>query len=101
MAPEGEEDASRKRKGRRTRKHGPMPPLKSSDIRRMLRHDGWFEVKGGRHENWEHGSKPGKVQLSVDWSGVKIGSDPFKGLLRQTGWSKKDAIRIYWESRGK
>jgi predicted RNA binding protein YcfA (HicA-like mRNA interferase family) len=76
-----------------------LPPLKSSDFERMLRFDGWYEVKGGRHPNWEHATKRGKVQLPDNWANVKTGHDTFKGILAQTGWSKADAIRIYWESR--
>ena len=84
---------------KRTKKFQPLPPLKSTDFARMLRFDGWHEVKGGRHPNWEHPTKAGKVQLPENWTGVKTGHDTFKGILRQTGWSKVDAIRLYWESR--
>jgi predicted RNA binding protein YcfA (HicA-like mRNA interferase family) len=76
-----------------------LPPLKSADFERMLRHDGWVEAKGGRHPNWEHPEKPGKAQLPENWTGVKTGHDTFKGILRQTGWSKDEAIALYWASR--
>jgi len=89
----------RKRNRKRSKKYQPLPPLKSSDFARMLRHDGWGETKGGRHPCWEHPTKPGKVQLPENWTGVKTSHDTFKGVLAQTGWSKQDAIRIYWESR--
>ena len=81
------------------RKNQPPPPLKSSDFRRMLRHDGWNEIKGGSHPCWEHPTKKGKVQLPNNWTGVKTSHQTFKGLLAQTGWLKQEAIRIYWESR--
>lgn len=76
-----------------------LPPLKSSDFAKMLRHDGWFEVRGGTHPNWEHPERPGKVQLPNNWTGVRPGHETFRGILQQTGWLKKDAIRLYWESR--
>jgi predicted RNA binding protein YcfA (HicA-like mRNA interferase family) len=87
------------KKTKRGNKLPPLPPLKTSDFRRMLRHDGWHEVKGGNHPNWEHPTKPGKVQLPDYWTGVKTSHDAFKGILRQTGWSKQEASRLYWESR--
>jgi predicted RNA binding protein YcfA (HicA-like mRNA interferase family) len=65
----------------------------------MLRKDGWVEVKGGTHPNWEHSTKPGKVQLPNYWTGVKTSHDTFKGILRQTGWTKEEAISLYWSSR--
>lgn len=84
---------------RQRRKLQPPPPLTSADFARMLRHDGWIEVKGGRHPNWEHPTKRGKVQLPNNWTGVKPSHSTFKGILSQTGWSKQQAIRLYWESR--
>jgi predicted RNA binding protein YcfA (HicA-like mRNA interferase family) len=86
-------------KFKRGNKPPPLPPLKSSDFERMLRADSWYETKGGRHPNWEHPTKPGKVQLPDYWTGVKTGSNPFRGVLAQTGWTKTEAIRLYWESR--
>lgn len=80
-------------------KSGKLPPLTGADFARMLRHDGWFEVKGGSHRNWRHPEKPGKAQTSDKWSGVKTGHQTFKGVLAQTGWSKKEAIAIYWDCR--
>lgn len=95
------------KKPKRGKKPQPPPPLKSSDIEKMLRADGWQEVKGGTHPNWEHPTKPGKVQLphywtgvkTSYWTGVKTSHDTFKGILRQTGWTKADAIALYWSSR--
>jgi predicted RNA binding protein YcfA (HicA-like mRNA interferase family) len=87
------------KKIKRGKKYPTLPPLKSADIAKMLRFDGWYEVKGGNHPNWEHKTKPGKVQLPDYWTGVKTSHETFKGLLRQTGWSKADAIRLYWDSR--
>lgn len=80
-------------KGRR------LPPLTTADVVRMLRYDGWLEVKGTTHRNFEHPTKPGKVQVSPGWVGVKPGSNPWRGLLAQTGWSKDELMRTYWASR--
>jgi predicted RNA binding protein YcfA (HicA-like mRNA interferase family) len=90
----GDNDVVKKKNGTR------LPPLTSADITRMLRLDGWAEARAGRHPNWKHPTKPGKVQLPENWTGVKTSHDTFKGLLRQTGWTKADAIRLYWASRG-
>ena len=80
-------------------RHNPLPPLKSSDIERMLRADDWFETKGGRHPCWEHPTKSGKVQLPNNWVGVKTSSQAFKGICAQTGWTKAIATELYWASR--
>lgn len=80
-------------KGRR------LPPLKTSYVVRMLRHDGWYEVKQTTHRNFRHPHKPGKVQVSPSWVGVKPGSNPWRGLLAQTGWTKTELERIYFDSR--
>lgn len=82
--------------GNRGRK---MPPLVTADIRKMLRFDGWHSVPGGNHLCFEHPTKPGKVQVSTKWTGIKTSHEVWKGLLSQTGWSKEEAERIYWESR--
>lgn len=78
-----------------------LPPLKSADFARMLRYDGWLEVEAGRHPNWKHPTRPGtgKVQLPNNWTGVKTSHDTFKGILVQTGWTKRRAIQLYWDSR--
>ena len=81
-------------------KRGPLPPLTGTDFVRMLRFDGWVEERGGSHRNWTHPTKPGTVQISDKWSGVKTSHFTFKGVLAQTGWSKKEATEIYWRSRG-
>ena len=81
-------------------KHGrKLPPLTSADFARMLRKDGWAESKAGRHPNWTHPRKRGKVQLPNNWTGVKTSHDTFKGICVQAGWTKNDAIALYWASR--
>lgn len=81
-------------------RRGKLPPLTGSDFARMLALDGWYEVPGGSHRNWRHPTKRGKAQTSDKWTGVKPGHAAFKGLLAQTGWTKTDAIELYWKTRG-
>jgi predicted RNA binding protein YcfA (HicA-like mRNA interferase family) len=73
-----------------------LPPLRASDILRMLRVDGWYEVKGGNHRNFRHPTKPGKAQVSEKWTGVKPSSKVWKGLCAQTGWTRRDIERLFF-----
>jgi predicted RNA binding protein YcfA (HicA-like mRNA interferase family) len=77
-------------KGRR------LPPLTAEDIVRMLLTDGWYEVEQTRHRNFRHPTKPGKAQVSAAWTGVKPGSDPWRGLRAQTGWTSAEMRELFW-----
>jgi len=73
-----------------------LPPLTAADFLRMLKADDWYEIAGGRHRNFKHPTKPGKVQVSGKWTGVKTGSLPFKGVCAQAGWTRDDVDRLYF-----
>lgn len=69
-------------------------PFTAEDIRIALRLDRW-ELEGQtRHENYRHPTRPGKVQVDDKWTGVKVGSMPWKGLLEQTGYSKAELLAL-------
>ncbi len=69
-------------------------PWDSAQITAQLQRVGYRQVRGGKHPNYEHPDRPGKVQIPSNWTGVKVGSYPFKGLATQTGLGKKGLQRV-------
>lgn len=69
-------------------------PFTAEDIRTALSLDGWEPERQTRHENFHHPTRPGKAQVDEKWTGVKIGSMPWKGLLEQTGYSKSELLAL-------
>jgi hypothetical protein len=57
-----------------------------------------IDVVHSSHAAYRHPPFEG-ASVSSGWSGLKPGSDPWRGLLAQTGWTKKDVERLYWASR--
>jgi predicted RNA binding protein YcfA (HicA-like mRNA interferase family) len=64
-------------------------PFSFADIERAIRADGWSEVSHGSHPNYEHPTKPGKIQLDKKWTGVKKGSVAYRSVARQAGLTSK------------
>jgi predicted RNA binding protein YcfA (HicA-like mRNA interferase family) len=73
-----------------------LPPLTAGDIVEMLLLDGWRYVGGTKHRAFEHPSRPGKVGVSMKWTGLKFGHVTMQGVMAQAGWSKDDVRRLYF-----
>lgn len=72
-------------------------PFTAADFETALRLDGWEpepNQTGGGHTNWCHPTRPGKVQVDGKWNAVKPGHDPFKGIMRQGGYSKEELLKL-------
>lgn len=69
-------------------------PWTGSDIVRELRRVGYHPAKHGDHLNYVHPDRPGKVQVSGKWTGVKCSSVVYRGLMRQSGYTKKELLRV-------
>jgi len=72
-------------------------PFTAADLERAIRLDGWEaeqQQTGGSHTNWCHPTRPGKIQIHHKWTGVKPGSDPFKGIMRQGDYSKQELLKL-------
>lgn len=72
----------------------PTGPWTFADLERAIKLDGWVETKHGSHLNYTHPTKPGKVQLSDKWDGVKKGGFVFQSVARQAGLSAKQLQRL-------
>jgi predicted RNA binding protein YcfA (HicA-like mRNA interferase family) len=61
-------------------------PLRSREIAKMLRDDGWFiKRKGpGDHAQYAHPTKPGKVTLDTGADPIPTGT--LRSIYRQAGW---------------
>jgi hypothetical protein len=69
-------------------------PFTGDEIAKALMREGYAREPGGRHPCYSHPKRPGKVQVSFKWTGVKAGSDIFNSLVRQTGYSKDGLLRL-------
>jgi predicted RNA binding protein YcfA (HicA-like mRNA interferase family) len=75
-----------------------LPPLTARELVRMLLADGWIEVRGTKHRNFEHPKRGGKVSVSMKWTGLRFGHQAMKGVMAQASWSKADVKRLYFEA---
>jgi len=69
-------------------------PWDSAHIVKHLKRMGYCAGEGGRHPNFKHADRSGKVQVPSNWTGVKVGSQTFTGLRSQTGFSKEELTRV-------
>jgi hypothetical protein len=69
-------------------------PFTGPQIADALTAQGYVRKPGGRHLNFEHPSRSGKVSISESWTGIKAGSEMFRSLMRQTGYGKTELLRI-------
>jgi predicted RNA binding protein YcfA (HicA-like mRNA interferase family) len=82
---------ARKKKPSGRASHG---PFSFADMERAIKKDGWEEAGHGDHPNYEHDTKPGKVQLDKKWTGVKKGSLVFRSVARQAGLTTKQFLDL-------
>ncbi len=83
--------------GKRGRK---LPPLTAKDLIRVLRADGWQQVKGTKHLAFEHSTKSGKVNVDEKWENIKTGDWVFRSVvIEQAGMTKKAFEALYWSTR--
>lgn len=58
--------------------------MNSTDLLRMLKDDGWYEVRiKGSHHHLKHPMKPGLVTVPHPKKDLPIGT--YKGILKQAG----------------
>lgn len=69
-------------------------PWTATHIRKQFARMGYVPAKHGRHPNYQHPDRPGKIQIPDNWDAVKASHWTFKGLCNQSGYSKTDVIRI-------
>lgn len=69
-------------------------PFSTTDFDKHLRRVGWERVSGGRHLNYRHPDREGKVQLSTNWTGIRASDPIFNSIARQTGYGKKGLLRV-------
>jgi hypothetical protein len=70
-------------------------PWTYTDLLRALRRDRWDIEADREHVHLVHPERPGrKVQLSKKWTGVKVGSDEFRGIAENAGYSTRDLKRL-------
>jgi hypothetical protein len=86
-----------KRKSQLGRSKQPLKrgPFTTDDIKRALTADHWSARPGGGHQTvWEHPTKPGKVPISEGWSALEAWCPILNGLVRTTGLSKSQLLRL-------
>jgi predicted RNA binding protein YcfA (HicA-like mRNA interferase family) len=77
---------------------GRLPILSAKDLICVVEADGWERVPGGRHYNYKHPTKAGKVSIDEKWEHVKVGSWVFRSVLMdQAGLTRKEFEDLYWE----
>jgi hypothetical protein len=83
-------------RGRRKKPSGHLHrgPFTARDFEEAVRLDGWEPEKHGRHPCWRHPTRRGKIQIDRKWTGVKPGHDPFRGVMRQGGYTKDELLRL-------
>lgn len=69
-------------------------PFTAGDIDKHLRRAGYERIPGGKHWNYRHASRPGKVSVSSKWTGVRVGDPIFNSLARQSGYGKAGLHRL-------
>jgi hypothetical protein len=69
-------------------------PWTGSQIAAALRSIGYVERPGGKHLQFEHPDRPGKVSISHGWTGVRASSTVFNGVARQSGLGKDGLLRL-------
>lgn len=70
-------------------------PWTCSQMLAALRANGW-EVRSqkGSHLHLRHPGRRGKITLDDNWTSVKAGSLPFRGLREQGGYASDELIAI-------
>lgn len=61
--------------------------MKTKELIKVLREDGWFEIHVGKgsHRNFKHPVKPGKVTVAYYGSG-DIPKGTLNSIKKQAGW---------------
>jgi hypothetical protein len=83
---------NKRKKGKGQLSRGPWT---ASEIIKALEQQGYGRIKGDfKHENYEHPGRPGKVQISMSWTGVKYGGWIYNRIAENSGYGKKGLQRI-------
>lgn len=69
-------------------------PFTAADFDRALRSDGWYRVPGGKHWNYKHPTKPGKVQVASNWEHVKYGKFNYVNVAENSGLGKMGLLKL-------
>lgn len=69
-------------------------PFTFKDLDCAIKLDGWYEAGHGRHPNYRHPVKPGKVQLDRKWTGIRASDELFRSVAWQAGVSSKALLRL-------
>jgi len=70
-------------------------PWEFRHFRDALFDAGWVKVgHEGSHMQVAHPNRPGRVTIDTNWTGVKVGHDPFKSVAQVTGYGKKELQRL-------
>jgi hypothetical protein len=89
----------------RTRKPSGRPyrgPFTAANFEAAIRLDGWTpepHQTGGGHVDFCHPTRKGKIQIDYKWTAVKPGHDPFKGVMEQGGYSKRELLELLNRAR--
>jgi hypothetical protein len=87
----------RKKSKKRGLKQGPQlnrGPFSFKDLDRAIRRAGWEEARHGRHPNYKHRTKHGKVQLDKKWTGIRANDTMFRSIARQAGLTSKELLHL-------
>jgi predicted RNA binding protein YcfA (HicA-like mRNA interferase family) len=70
-------------------------PWEYRHFRDALNGAGWIKVgQEGSHVQLTHPTRAGRVTIDTNWTGVKVGHDPFKSVAQVTGYGKKELQRL-------
>ena len=69
-------------------------PWTFDDLRRVLESLGYEREEGASHPQWRHATRPGKVSLGENWTGVMSGHVVFKSVCRQADYDPKYILRL-------